>query len=775
VIRNYIIGLVTLGLWLASVAVASPSYSPHKYQQNDWFGEFGENASMYVNPAGIVEADQLEASLGIFRTIAGEAGQQYATVVIPYDYDHSFGMSFFMNGATVDGGQSYVENSYMFGYAYRVMHALALGVDLAVLQINQFDQNKQLTFGLDLGISWNPIANSKLGHLQVGAALQNALAPAISTARDTEGSLQIVHMGSEDVYKVPTNLNLSLFWRGLNRKMEAKAELSVIDLTADEATEGTAGKTMEQSFTFTYYLSYFLGVRARLTKEGYPVLGATVNAKDVNVFRYLELDLEMSHDDIIEAKNRGFLWNVKLTSRFGPTREESIGLRRYKRLKIEPENDYRRAMRYYLNREFLKAAYAFGKVITKYPAFHLVDQAAFYKGKSFENMRMHQAATKTYEEAIKKYPHSDQRAKYQFQLMNIDYKEGKFAEAMIKYQIISKKYADTDVKADADYIAGQIKFEENAYQECIDLMSPILPGNANYFYARYTMGIAYSRLGQALYNQIEEDHRELRKMQFREWPEQFKQLVNEKWGEAEASFSDVIDQVTSNRSEEDIQDAARVKLGHIFFSDPEAPNLPEAARLYGTIKPSSHVYDEAQLALAWSFLKVAKPDKALPHVRWIIENKPDSYLLAEAHLVEGYCHYMKKDWKKADKALAKAENLTKQPLVSSAARDSARAAYEGMKDEFEKVQMQALDLARQLPTPRVQQRRNKLQPDFDKAQRGIENYAQFLNRALQSDRFEKNRERILEDAQFTRADISTKGSGGGGLDDGGLGDELELQ
>ena len=45
---------------------------------------------------------------------------------------------------------------------------------------------------------------------------------------------------------------------------------------------------------------------------------------------------------------------------------------------------YKQLRKLYLARKFLLASYAFGKVITKYPAFHLVDLAAFYKGKSFE-------------------------------------------------------------------------------------------------------------------------------------------------------------------------------------------------------------------------------------------------------------------------------------------------------------------------------------------------------------------------------------------------------
>jgi TolA-binding protein len=546
--NNMKLKIASLALVMTSAGMAAPAYSPHKYQQNDWFGEFGDNIAMYVNPASIAETDQMEAQIGLFQTISGEAGQEFISLGIPYDYDHTFGVSFFRNGATLDGGNNepYVENSFMFGYAYRLVHELAIGVDLAFLYINQFDINVQYTVGMDVGLSWNPIANSKFGFLQLGLAVQNIVAPAISLANEDAG---FVTMADEDVYKIPTNVNLSAFWRGLNRMLEFKAEASFIDVLHDAAEGGLDDplQKIETSFTATYYLSPMLGVKGRLTKEGYIVAGATVNVKDVNLFRYLRLDLELSHDDIRpDSKNRGFIWAARATARIGQTREESIGDARYRRLKIEPERDYRRAMELYIARNFIEASYAFGKVITKYPAFHLVDQAAFFKGRSFENMRMHKAARETYIEAGQKYRTSEQQANYMYRRMSIDYKEGKYSDALTKYQEIVNKYADTDVKADADYIAGQIKFEQADFAEVIRLLSPILPGNANYVYARYTLGIAYSR--------------------------------QSKFQEAGAAFQDIIDYVPSNQSEKDIQDAARVKLGHIRFSD-DPPNLLEAAEL----------------------------------------------------------------------------------------------------------------------------------------------------------------------------------------------------
>ena len=719
---SFIKKAAVFGLALASTSLfAEATYSPHKYQQNDWFAEFGGNTSMYVNPAGISETEQLEFSAAFFSSISGEASQEYVSLTFPMDYKHTLGFSFFENGASIDDGPSYGEYAFMFGYAYNLMQFLALGVDISVLYINQFDEVKQLTLGADVGVSWNPLASSKYGYLLVGVALQNALQPAVSTSAEEDG-MKFVLFTESEAYKIPSNLNISFFYRGLNRALEAKVELSIIDVM-HESSEGGDGMNLEQSFTLTYYLSPHLGVRARFTKECYPVVGATVNVKDVSIFRYLALDLEMSHDDLWEKKNRGFIWAVKLTSRFGDTREEKIGEERYRRLKIEPENDYRAAMRLYLNRQFLEAAYAFGKVQTKYPAFHLVDQAAFYKAKSFENLRMHKAAKSVYEDAIKRYPQSDQRAKYHFQLMNIDYKEGKYTEAMAKYQNIAQKFGESDVKADADYVAGQIKFEQGLYQEAVDLLSAILPGNANYFYARYTMGIANSRMG--------------------------------KFDEAENCFRDITEQPVSNQSERDLQDAAKVKLGHLFFSG-EKPDIAAAAQMYGQVQKGSPVFDEAMLGIAWSFLKVNKPDEAMKPAKWIISNLPESFLVSEAYLVVGYCYFMKKDYKGAAEALTEAERRTNQPIVSVASRDSARQAYDAMQSQFDSVQVLALDLARQLPTPRVESKREALRPTFDKANQAIEDYASFMQKSIQSDRFESNRKRILDDAGFTLATVKTK-------------------
>jgi tetratricopeptide (TPR) repeat protein len=263
------------------------------------------------------------------------------------------------------------------------------------------------------------------------------------------------------------------------------------------------------------------------------------------------------------------------------------------------------------------------------------------------------------------------------------------------------------------------------------------------------MGIAYSRLNQ--------------------------------WDEAKASFNDILSMQASNQSERDLQDAAKVKLGHIYFSEPEG--LPEAAKFYGQVtNVNSPFYEEAALALAWSFLKIHKTNDARNFTSWIIRNRPDSYLISEAYLVEGYCDYLDDKLDVAGRNLDRAIQLTENPTISQAQKDSAKVAYDEMKVNFDSVQMKAMDLARQLPTPRVEQKRAALRPDYEKANQDIETFADFQQRVIQSDRFEASRQRVLGDARLTRAAVSTKqaerrrstGTEGTGLEDLNL-DDMDLE
>ncbi|MDR2580105.1 MAG: hypothetical protein LBC85_03825, partial [Fibromonadaceae bacterium] len=72
---------------------------------------------------------------------------------------------------------------------------------------------------------------------------------------------------------------------------------------------------------------------------------------------------------------------------------------------------------------------------------------------------------------------------------------------------------------------------------------------------------------------------------------------------------------------------------------------------------------------------------------------------------------------------------------------------------------------------RVEQKRSALRPEFVRANTEIENFANFNQRVIQSDRFEASRTRVLNDAELTGAIVGSRlveqggRRGGTGLDD----------
>jgi len=704
------------------------AYTPNSYQQNDWFLEYGDNTAAYVNPAAIAENDQIEMSVGLYRTLDGLAGTEFLAAVHPFDYNHSFSFTMLNNGSSVDGNDplspspGFFQMIYGFGYALRLPqqvvglnHRLALGLNANIFQYDEFNLTQYITYGLDVGIHYSPLTKSRYGHYQFGLALQNALQP------------QVKISGNEQ--PISRNINATYFWSGLNypflgpimHRLQLSGSISWVNFTKQEA----AGESqLNPSQSVTFFIHPQIGLKAKYNKMGLPTLGATLNVKRFNLFRYIQLDLEMAHDQISfePANDQGLFFSLKGTSRVGPTREERIGAARYRRLKLEPEDAYREAMRLYLARKFLLASYAFGKVITKYPAFHLVDLAAYYKGKSFENIRMHTAAREVYDRARQTYTESDAMPRYIFQLMNIDYKEGRYGEASERYQLIANLYKDSDIKPDADYVMGQIRFIQKDYTNAIRLLKPILPGNSNYLYARYT--IAMSHFAQK----------------------------SEK--EAESALKDILEVTPSNVSERELQDVVNVKLGHLAF-DSEPPKLLEAARFYAAVSPTSSNIDEAMIGLSWSYLRKQDFTAAAKVLDDLLSNQPSSFLIGEAQLLRGYCYYYSKDYPKSMEMFDKAIASTEKPRILPAQIEEKSKEYGMALDKFQETQRQALSLSDQLPTARVLQKRDELQPNFEASVRTIEEFIEFQNEVSKMRRWEKNRERVVKDAQFTKATVNT--------------------
>lgn len=692
-------------------------YSKTRYQQTDYFGDFGTNTAMFINPGNITDADQTEVMFGMYSTVNGKAGLEYVSGVFPIGYDHTIGATVFINGATVDGGtttttsgsNTWRKDAIMLGYGYRLFHWMTVGGNVQVLNFNNFGDDKTYPIAVDAGILFNPIQNSKTGYLKLGASVQNAW--------------------QQPGFDNTTNLNTGVTWLGLDRSLEGRAEFSMIDLTGQSQNAWALGAR--------YFMSPNVALGGKITREGFPMLSFSGNAQRLAIIRYFEIELDISHDGISWSdEKRGLLWNVKLTGRFGPTREEVQGSKRYTRLIREPEEAFQASMKLYLQRKFLESAYAFGRVVVKYPTYRKADIAAYYQGKSLENMEMNSVAKKVYQTSIQNYDASAYVPKYYFQLLNIAYKESNWSEAQSNYNIISTQYKTSDIKSDADYVMGQAYFAQGKNSESRQLLESIGKDDANYGYAQYTLGQVATREG--------------------------------KLEEAQQHFEAVLMRQPRNKSEKDLQEAAAVRLGHVLYSLPQ-PQLTRALELYKQVPSSSAYYDEAQLAAAWCFVRNASSnpkfwDDANKHIDNIMDKAPKSILIPEGYLVKGYSQLSRKDCGNAVKSFQTVQQIIGKGFLTEEEIQKKTDEYHTATADSTEVQEKVYQLSLQLPSERVLDKRAAVKPNIDRIELAKEDFFKFQDIMNKQKKFEKDKARLDKDATYALATakncLEKSGTGG---------------
>lgn len=691
--------IVISTLLASSASLWALDYTPSRYQQLDYFGGFGDNTAMFINPASIAEADQAEVMAAIYSTVNNQAGLNYVSAVMPFGLKHSIGASAFINGASVDNGKagkdSFRKDAIFLGYGYRALHWLSVGADVSVINLNNFGETSN-PIGLDVGVQVNPIENSKFGSLKMGVSVQNA-----------------VKVNNDNT----TNLNVGTHWMGFNRSVEARAEVGMIDITPNAADN--AKTAMAWAAGVAYYVSPNVAIGLKQTREGFPMLTFAGNAKRLSFVRYLNVELDVTHDGIsFNDQKRGLLWNVKGALRFGPTREEREGAKRYARLIREPELAFQEAMRLYVKRDYLAAAYAFGKVIVRYPTYRKADAATYYQGRAFENLRMNDVAKKIYASGVKVHDASDYVPKFYYQQMNLAYKERNLAEVQKNYNIIVSQYAQSDVRGDADYVMGQAYFDAGQYTEARKLLENIAQADPNFGYAHYTLGLISTN--------------------------------EKKLDEAKTHFEAILSRQSRNKSERELQEAAAVKLGHVLYTTSQ---LTRAVELYKQIPTTSSYYDEAQLAAAWCYVRNNRWDDAQGHVNNIMQNAPTSILIPECYLVRGYAQMQKKEALKAKESFETVLTMLGKGFLTDEEIAKRKAEYAEKMKNFGTTEEKVYQLSLQLPYERVLKKRADVNPELKASLDAIEENFKFQDQLAKQRKFDKDKERLQKDAEYAKATV----------------------
>jgi tetratricopeptide (TPR) repeat protein len=579
--------------------------------------------------------------------------------------------------------------------------------------------------GGDLGFYFNPLDHYRYGDLGVSVNLQDIVPTRMGwTTRDTGGSV----LGESNQVGV-TRLRAGVRYSCLNDRLVVDGEAlidnalgSLWEWAMDDSEITVNGKktlpplAYRGSFHAKWQFIPQVWLKAGWSNNNIPYIGFNFNAIYLlpEMINYVNYDFHIGYS--VAENERGLTLMNRLSSDFGPTREQRESKRMYDQLILAPMDAYNEAMRLYLAGKYWEASYAFGKVMSLYPNFYLNDKAAFYMGNSYRFLQLNGIAREVYKSALEEYTTSDMRPKYLYGLENIDYRENKYEDALKNHAFITNLYGESEIRPDADYLAGEIHFLRKNYTAAEQLLSKLKPGDPSYMYAQYTLSVI--------------------------------NVENRKVEPAVMNLKRVIEDTTQEAGAQLLQDAANTKLGHLYFEQVELRNAVEA---YKRVPDASSYGDEALLGTAWAWIKANQPAVCIQTVERLLASHGESPLVPEAYLLKGYGLMLQKNYGEAVASLEKCQELLKGKYVTDEDLREKTKGFRQFEQGFEPTAQRIRKNAQRKPTDKTIEERGGLKTEFDKFAKESRDYFNYQLLAKSHKRFFMRREEVDQDAGYALA------------------------
>lgn len=750
--------LSKISLCLIAVLLAGTVYIAHSgengfggydapYFQADFTQDLTDWSSALVNPALLYRVNQMHVdALGLYRWALGDEalGYQHMAFQYPIRRNQTIGLTFLFTRSSIkkssidnsevtyQGNSSYQDAWFMLNYGIRILPWMMLGTNVKLRTQYQFgDWAASHVPGIDLGIYFNPLDHYRFGDLGFSICLQDILPTQINwdLVDDNEVTASRLRMG---VRYSALNDNLVgdvefLIDNALGKFYDALNWDGYVNMFLGRGEDDSKAGKIPLAYRFGAHVKYMfipqIWLKAGWTNNNIPYIGFNYNLiyPLPEMINYLNIDCHLGYSfvetlikDSDKKDERGFTIAAKVSSDFGPTREQRESKRLYDKLILAPMDAYNEAMRLYLAGKYWEASFAFGKVLSLFPNFHLNDKATYYLGNCYRFLYMNDISRQVYKDALEEYTTSEMRSKYLYGLMAIDYREGKMEDALKNHSFIINLYADSDIRPDADYLAGQIHFQQKNYNVAEQLFSSIAMGDPNYLYAQYTLSII--------------------------------NVENGKDQAAIQNLSNVINDTTQLKPDQLLQDAANLKLGHLYFEAGDKLRL--AVEAYQRVPDGSTYQDEALLGTAWAWIKVNQPDAAIQNIDKLIGLYGQSALVPEAYLVKGYALMLAKRHPEAVSALEQCLATCKRTFVTDEDLKVKKDNFDQYTVQFSPTAENIKKNALRKPTNKTLEERPALQKEFDGFARESKVFFDYSLLAKSHTRFFKRKDEILSDAEY---------------------------
>jgi TolA-binding protein len=725
------------------------------YFQADYVQDLSEFSAALINPALLFRVNQIHVELGIYRwggfSLFDDLGYQQMSVLLPVRLHHTFGLTVISSGSEYmkyklegqdlkeDGRGDYWETWFIGHYSYKfsALPWLSIGCNPKVVLQKQFDRRKA-GFGFDFGTYANIFDHYRYGDLGVSLNFQDVIpANIVWTGKNTQGD----YTDSLEVRQLMTTRGrLGLRYAVMNDRLIFDAELvadnllqalwkGVVEKGLNEGqTLDSIGEYMNREFRVSAHAKFQwipqLWLKAGWANNNIPYFGFNSNIIFLwpEMINNVALDVHFGYslNDFNTDEGRGPTGMVKVAADIGPTREQRESKRLYEKLILAPMDIYNKAMRLYTAKRFWDASFVFGKLLSLYPNFHLCDKATYYMGDCYTQLRLNAIARQIFKEALAEYTTSQVRANYLYGLQYLDYREGRYKDALKNHAFIVNLYGDDDIRPDADYIAGEIHCVQKNYSAATQILEGIPSDAAVYNYAQYTLSII--------------------------------NIENNKITAAIQNLTNVISDTSMAKGAElQLLYAAEVKLGQLYFEQVELRKAVEACK---RVPEASEHGDEALLVIAWSWIKANRPQECLHHVDQLISYHPESPLLPEAYLVKGYSQMLLRQNPPALESFNQCVELSKTEFANQEDMKFKRQKFQQYYTGFLPTENQIKKNALRKPTDKIIAERAGLKTEYDKYAKESRDY--FVYKILVEDnkKFFRRKEQLLMDAEYAIAKVS---------------------
>jgi TolA-binding protein len=738
------------------------------YFQADFTQDLNSWTSALVNPALLYRVNQMHASMAFYRwgLDRGNMGYQDFSFFYPVRLNHTVGLTLLHARNSVElvgresdgeavGTVSYQDLWLIGNYGVRVLPWLMLGGNVKLRTQTQFGASAVSKVpGLDVGVYINPFDHYQYGDIGISLNAQDIL--------PTQTPWEVpVDDGPGDFKPTPTDLitvsraRMGVRYSGFNDNLVASFEILIDNafrdifanlpwnefrkaLMSGDASNVPDPKEIAAMFPtavrWGLHVKYMfipqIWFKGGWTNNNIPYLGFNYNFLYPlpEMINYLNIDYNFGYSFLENSASmddeRGLVMMLRASADFGRTREQKESKRLYDRLVVAPMDVYQQAMRLYTAGKYWEASFAYGKLMSLYPTFYLNDKAVYYMGDCYKELYMNNTAREVFRDALEEYTTSDMRANYLYGVMSIDYREDNYDEAMRNHSFIINLYPESEIVGEAEYLAGEIEFARGHEELAREHFEKVKPTDKSYLYALYTLSVIY-------YHADDEQA-------------------------AIKNLRRIVDDTTSKKADDLLQNAAAVKLGHIYFESQGSDGkgkLREAVEAYSAVpENASPSGDEALLGTAWAWVKAGQPQLAYQKVEKIISLHPKSPFVPEAHLLRGYSLMLQKRYADAIPAFEKClETASNGKFLTADDVATRRVQYDGEMDVFAPTADKIKKNAMRKPTPRSVEERPELQKGYERFAKEHKEFFDYRMLEKSHRNFFMQKDQIIEDATFALA------------------------